>query len=833
MHDQIRSGLDRNFRKHRLVVWQDPEERFRTEFDAVEIAGVYKLEVENNEFALKHRVLIEEPGTAFLIYRPGAVPPDEQNWLLDIELGHGLFQADKADLVRGELNLPPRFTEMVRAHLPFFSSRRTEQLKQEIEKNSNEGEREIRARMIAIAAGAPGGGMDAILEALFSELAAGKDTGWTLIRRSGLEEFFWKAVAERYEYDSEEPDLEDFARAIFEGCYNMAFDAPAGVNTEAQVFLNRWSGMRGARTAFETLSDRYAAELGVAADLERRPFDRLAGLFIFRDIDAAIVDILARRITQQDIPQEDVGRIVQERRSSPWYEEFEAVYEALLCGAALQAGIENLHIPDMDLESGLNVYASTWFRIDQLYRKFVLHSGRTMHRDLIDALVERVENLYTNLFLPRLNEAWQRAVDDAERWQAQDVVSQRRFYERHVAPLRARGSKVVVIVSDALRYEIGEEFHRRIKTLPRFSARLDMMLGAIPSYTQLGMAALLPNRDLRVTPDADARVDHESAAGTERRAGILSRRADAGQTCALQADALESMGKDEMRALIRDHDVIYIYHNVIDAAGDKAATEGETCAAAERALDQLEKIVRRLSGNNASNMIVTADHGFLYQARPIHEGDFSQAQVDGDAVTFRHRRFLLGHDLEAGDGLAHFTPSRAGLEGDADILIPRSITRLRRQGSGTRFVHGGASLQEVVVPVISINKTRKDDIEEVSVEILGSGSRTITTGQHTVRLYQAQPATEKRKPLKLRIGFTALDGTPISNIVERIFDSASPDARERESSVRFLLSRQAEAYNDQDIRLELVRADHKGVGDGLYKSETFRYRRAFGGDFDL
>lgn len=203
---------------------------------------------------------------------------------------------------------------------------------------------------------------------------------------------------------------------------------------------------------------------------------------------------------------------------------------------------------------------------------------------------------------------------------------------------------------------------------------------------------------------------------------------------AVQAEDLDRMGKEDLRALIKDHDIVYVYHNVIDSIGDSPKTESEACLAVERALDQLEKLVRRLAGNNVSNMIITSDHGFLYQSHPIHEGDFSAASIDAPGVTHETQRFVLGRDLRGSEGLDLYSPKRAGLEGDVDILLPRSIARLGRKGKGSRFVHGGASLQEIVVPVITVNKARRDDIEEVEVEVIGAGSRIITTGQVTTAL---------------------------------------------------------------------------------------------------
>ena len=831
MSEQIRDGLERSFIADRLVVWRDPEGRFREEFDAIEIPKVTKLVADRNEFSLKHRVLIEEPDAYFLIYRPGTPPPDEQNWLLDIEIGYGLFTADKADLIRSELNLHLHYGALIRDHLAFFASRqRTLRLKGLL--LGKEREAEIRRHMLAICAGSDSTD-EAILEALLAELAQETDTAWSLIARSGLAGAFWEMVRSRYGYRSDEPSVADLAQALFTGAYAMTFDEETPITPDASVLLNRWSGMVATRPLFIALSDRLAERLRIEADLSTRPFDAVARLQLFRAADEAVLRSLIARIDAQEITLEETRRVVQARRGSLWYEEFRDLYEALLSAAELLDRLSGFAAPQMSLESGVTSYAETWFRVDQLYRKFVLHRGRTVYTDHLEALAQRVEHLYTDLFVPRLNASWQGVVDRTETWRTGRLVEQRRFFEAHVAPLRKRNTKVIVIISDALRYEAAEELYRMIRAQPRFEAQLSPMLGVIPSYTQLGMAALLPNRELRVQPDSQVRVDGESATGTPNREKILASGAKGDAVRAVQAEDLDRMGKEELRALIRDHEIVYVYHNVIDSIGDSPKTESEACLAVERALDQLEKLVRRLAGNNANNLLITSDHGFLYQSHPIHEGDFSAASIDAPGVTYEAQRFVLGRDLPASEGLDLFPPKRAGLEGDVDVLLPRSIARLGRKGKGSRFVHGGASLQEIVVPVITINKARRDDIEEVEVEVIGSGSRIITTGQLTVRLYQTKPSTEKRKPVRLRIGLEGPDRTPISNEEELIFDFTSEDPRQRETSLRLLLSKAAEAFNGGEVRLVMRRLDHKGPGDGVYRSETYRYVRRAGGDFDL
>lgn len=55
-----------------------------------------------------------------------------------------------------------------------------------------------------------------------------------------------------------------------------------------------------------------------------------------------------------------------------------------------------------------------------------------------------------------------------------------------------------VVISDAMRYEVGEELLGRIRNLDRYDAEIEPALASLPSYTQLGMASLLPNKEIRI-----------------------------------------------------------------------------------------------------------------------------------------------------------------------------------------------------------------------------------------------------------------------------------------------------------------------------------------------
>ena len=70
----------------------------------------------------------------------------------------------------------------------------------------------------------------------------------------------------------------------------------------------------------------------------------------------------------------------------------------------------------------------------------------------------------------------------------------------------------------------------------------------------------------------------------------------------LAAKDFMNLGSSEGKDLFRDHDILYLYHNQIDAIGDKLATEENVPAAAETAIEDLVKLVRKLTSANFSNI---------------------------------------------------------------------------------------------------------------------------------------------------------------------------------------------------------------------------------------
>lgn len=831
---KIQQALGNLFEKQRIVFWYDTRREFRADFESLALPGVEKVELANNEFGVKYRVLREQPEQKFLLFKDGLEPEHLENWLLDVQLASGsTFRTDQVALWLAELELGPDAYPLLEAHLAFFeATKRREKLKEWLE--PGDSQQALRQKMLAVCVGCEPR-IDVMLETLLAEAAAGTDTRYKLVERSGLSPHFWELIKRHYGYNNDQPGLQDFVIELFKTSFLTEVDAEfkPQLSSEIKVFISRWKDSRSHAEAFERHSAECAALLQIEDKLQALDFRKLMTVDEFEAIDRKILSELVREVMARTVSAQDVELWVRQRRRGHWFERYQDVYLAIEHGAQF---IQQLELTQLEMDSladGVHKYTETWFRLDQHYRKFIHHARESGQASLLLGLNHLVENLYTNNFLSRLNERWQRFVDACQRWEATPVVSQRDFFSRYVQPYLERKSKVCVLISDAFRYEVGEELQSLIRREDRFDAELVPALASLPSYTQLGMASLLPHQTLQLADDGsgEALVDGNSATGSGNRARILAK-AVAASTVVLAKDVL-AMGKDESRALVRDHDVVYVYHNLIDKTGDTRDTEERVFGAAEDTLEELLRLIKKLANANASNLLVTADHGFIYQNHPLQDSDFVSSEPEGTEILYRDRRFVLGRGLRESSSFKAFTPEQLGLAGTLQVQIPKSINRVRLKGSGSRFVHGGATLQEVVIPVITVNKKRQSDVGKVEVELIGGGGKTITTGQVAVVLYQTEAVTEKRQPRKLRVGLYSLAGEAISECHDLTFDHLSENPRDREVAVRLILSHAAEAFNNQQVELRLDEPVDGTSHYTRYLAARYTIRRSFSSEFDF
>jgi uncharacterized protein (TIGR02687 family) len=841
---RIFESLDTALARKRVVFWYDANGEWTSEFDDYEPAEAEKLRVEGNEFSVKVAISRAPLKQRFLLYLPSAKPPEQGNWLLDLLLAGHEFTADRASLDIQEAGLTLEFKELAQQHKAFFRSPvRNNKLKELLRPNDDEGA--VRLKMLAVLAKQQAD-IDKLLLHAFSQLDPanpdGDDPVEALYGNHRLSGHFWRAVGEKFGYTSPEPNLRDFAVALFNSVSSIG---PSGeLLPHARVFMSIWKDSLSSRPAFEQWSDHLAGVLRVEHQLNDAPdtydpddddsYELIERFVLSRLLQRFQGDVNSGGQRASDA---ELLEGIRARATSCWFEKHQHGYSALEQAISFRGLLAKADLQVPSFEEGMQRYCNCWWRLDQAYRRCIFHARTYQQPGLLKPLRDWLEAQYVNNVLLPLTNRWSDQVAGLSSWGSSTLPRQKEFHMRYVhAPLSSKGLKrLFVVISDALRYEAARDFADRLNSQAGkgWQAEVDALLGALPSFTKLGMAALLPGAQLGLNPsDSNALVDGQSTSSTEDRDKILNVYAN-GRAKAIKAEDFLSLATTKEGAeLTRNYDLIVIYHNCIDRIGDKRESEADTCQAVEQTFAELEQILRKIASLKGSQVVITADHGFLFQQEPVDANDRAQFPTAKE-LSFKNRRFALGTGIKASAGQKVFTADELGLSGNWEAVFPLGLDRFPRSGSGSRFVHGGTSLQEVVVPVIRLKRERKDESRVVEAELLRVPAK-ITMGKLTFGLFQLEPVEpKKRLPLQLRIGLYAkVDGALLCAHRNVLLDSAASEAREREQQVVLELSNAAGDYNNQTLELRLER-QLEGVAKPVpYKTVELKLQRPFGSDFD-
>ena len=423
-------------------------------------------------------------------------------------------------------------------------------------------------------------------------------------------------------------------------------------------------------------------------------------------------------------------------------------------------------------------YLAADYNMDQQYRKFYYYYDQLESTESFESLRELVENIYTNEYLACLLPAWNAGIQQDAAFSA--IPLQREFYNVN---LRYTKERTVVIISDAMRYEVGQELFARMQDDPKCTAKLSVQLSVLPSYTRLGMAALLPHKTLEMTDDFQVLVDGilcDNLAG--RQQVLQSYNPD---SVCVQFDDIKNLKVAELRDVLTKRQIIYVYHNQIDARGDKANTEDEVFHACEEAVQEIVDLIHRISvSGNTYHFIVTADHGFIYKRDKLTESD----KISGKSAekAFVNRRFIVSKAALEDDGIDHMSMGRVlGNEDSKVVSYPVSSNVFKVAGGGANYVHGGSSPQEMLVPVLEF-KMERGHMETKNAEIaLVSIVHKITNLITSMDFIQSDAVSDTVKAAKYRIFFLSEDNEKISNENSYVADSREENAQKRIFRMRF------------------------------------------------
>ena len=435
------------------------------------------------------------------------------------------------------------------------------------------------------------------------------------------------------------------------------------------------------------------------------------------------------------------------------------------------------------LSEYISRYEREFYLVDLHYRKAetAFHQSMVMNIDInLEKSVRALRDCYEKEFITPLNNEWMRCLKAFDfKLNSTTYNKQYNFYKDKVT---SKQQRTAVIISDAFRYEAARELSEILSKDSKNSAPVGLMLASIPSVTMLGMANLLPNKGISVD-DKGFAVNGIATEGTPNRTKILQ--SFNAKSLAIDFEELRTYDSERGRELMKTLDTIYIYHNKIDAKGDDRRTEKAVFEAVAETLDDLGIMVRKLNSWNVYRILITADHGFLASMREIPETMKEDIPIIEKEFMIRNRA-IVGEGLK-GASYECLLSDTTNIKTDLRVALPKSINRYRRPGSGVQYVHGGASLQELIVPVIEYSRMREDSSEKVRVRLIKYDER-ISSGYMKANILQVEPIATGLKELEMIVGLYSDQDDLVSNEGRIQLNSTSANPMERTKEITLTLT---------------------------------------------
>ena len=479
-----------------------------------------------------------------------------------------------------------------------------------------------------------------------------------------------------------------------------SLSTPASREQEAAVqYVTAKMRETRAAAAYERLADQAQSELGlsetsVAGDL-------LGAVDTFRFEERAVVskcfDLIAKDKTT------DAAGLLDSRSQSFWVDRQpprKAVWEA--CRLMIEIGRQSDDViatiakangkPEQWIERYVASGPDGWHRFDHCQRRLETLLAAIEDEEISDVAVARCRAKYDEV-ARRQAEGFIKVYENAG-WTIAGSLPQHRVWAEIVANMP---KPLAVIAVDAMRYEIGAELADRL--VRSGEVKLRAAIAALPSITAIGMAAILPGAA------ADFSIAERSGKlGALIGEAFLPDLASRQKYLQAQVPGIVDLTLDDVltwtkatRKKVASAQIVFVRSSEIDAAGENSDRYARRIM--EGTVGDVARCLSKLASAGIENGVVTADHGPFYFAAD-REDAMRIPSPGGDEVDL-HRRCWIGRGGSTPPGTVRIPGAKLGYVTDLDVVVPKSVS-VFKAGGDLAYHHGGASLQELVIPVVTV-----------------------------------------------------------------------------------------------------------------------------------
>ncbi|WP_027109251.1 BREX-1 system phosphatase PglZ type A [Lacticigenium naphthae] len=743
-------------------------------------------------------------------------PSIEENPLIDVLLYSEELKVDSESQLYLSLGIDPDDAEITNTlqHYPVFfrSKTRLNQFQRLYHNNPFQSSEVVDYAVFAtLTKAASASWMDVLIE-LFDEAAAGNSSKWDQIVKFGDEKQFWKMIEKILGYaEATSPSGSHSIMELMQQVFLTHLSTELGdyVPKEMKpyllpktnpivVFINQWMNTKDKEEAFVFVSAVIENEWDFDELFQDLPMEAIVECELFSWFDRELIARIVQSICVQIKDRNRLTPFITKRRNTFWHKQFSHEYAFLRWAIQLNQFTEEFEEEwEMlsQLEELWQFYSEQGYHIDQAYRKMygmydVLPAER---REILMPVKEQMERLYVNKYLETFTQKWDRYYSNSQVFDPRKL--QASFYTNEVEAYVRNNRRIVVIISDGLRYEAGKDLYLELTKEKKFNGEFDWMQTELPSITSVGMASLLPHSSLQLKADGTVFADGMPTNSTVNREIILKRNGHE-EALAMKSTDIEQLNKEQLREKFAGKKLIYVYHNKVDAIGDHQPTEQAVFDATQDGVSELKQLMTRLTNDvSIGSFLVTADHGYLYTRSSIPTQQKVPVKKESDAW-IKNKRFIVSEKEEKHySGLSFLLSER--LDNLGYITVPRGMNRFALQGGGYQYSHGGHLPQEMMVPLLRIKTDRsRNELPEVEISLI-SQTRTITNTIVWLSFLQTEVVSEEKVEKQVKLYFEDDKGRKISNEVLLIADSMNKSSEERVFKEKFVFLN--EKYDPSDL----------------------------------
>lgn len=451
---------------------------------------------------------------------------------------------------------------------------------------------------------------------------------------------------------------------------------------------------------YEALADGIEKDLALAkADLDPA---NLGSIDTFRFEERRLLEFAERLVAERKFDQ--ALQLVAERGSSYWVDRIgtrQAQWEACRLTAELGRAINHaraaVDAKGLDARAWVEGYAATdggWHQVDALHRRLEEWVGK-IDEEPSEAALALVRKEHEEL-LRRMAEGFFKAFKAAN-WAIPGVLHQTRIYPELV---QKDGGTTAYVLVDAMRYEMGVQLMRQLAGVAEDLAIRPAVCG-LPSITPVGMAALLPGASSGMSL-----VESKGALAARIETTVMATATDRLRFLGAKVPGFKDLTLDKvgrsvskLRKAIEGKQLVVVRSQEIDSLGEQG-NDSLARLAMNLVLDNLAHAVKTLAAAGVERFVITADHGHQFARRK--EEDMRMESPGGQEVDL-HRRCWIGRGGATPAGTVRLTGGDLGYGPDSDLefVFPTGLG-VFRAGGGLSFHHGGLTLQEVVIPVVTL-----------------------------------------------------------------------------------------------------------------------------------